>query len=383
MAEIVIGGDLCPINRNLPLFLAGDAQGIFNDLLPEFHAADLSIVNLECPLIAKPSPIRKSGPVLGADRAAVIGLSRAGIRVASLANNHILDHGAAGVLSTLDACAAAGVATVGAGRDLRQAGEMLLRDAAGVRVGILSYAEREFSIAGRDRAGANPLELASFFRSIRAHQGAFDYLIVLLHGGLEHYPFPSPRLQDTCRLLVEEGAHAVICQHSHCPGCYEAYRGGHIVYGQGNLIFDRYPDRGEQFYLGYLVKLSLTPGRDARLALIPYRQSDARAGARKMAPPQAASFLGEVEKRSLQLADAALVLQNWRSICLKKKNSVFSVLRGHSRVLRYLNRLAPFVDKLYGEQNLLTLHNLVRCESHREVLETLLCEMQKQQRKGG
>lgn len=383
MAEIVIGGDVCPINRNLPLFLKGDAQGIFNDLLPEFHAADLSIVNLECPLIAKPSPIRKSGPVLGADRAAVTGLTSSGIRIANLANNHILDHGPAGVLSTLEACAAAGIATVGAGADLRQAGEMLVRNAAGVRVGILSYAEREFSIAGRDSPGANPLELAAFFRSIRAHRSEFDYLIVLVHGGMEHYPLPSPRLQDTCRLLVEEGAHAVICQHSHCPGCCESYRGGHIVYGQGNLIFDRYPDRGEEFYRGYLVKLSLTPGQGAGLALVPYRQSDARAGARRMQPPEAESFLGEVQKRSEQVADPACVMQNWQSICRKKKNSVFSVLRGHSRVLRCLNRLAPFVDKLYGEQNLLNLHNLVRCESHREVLETLLAELQKKQGKGG
>ena len=51
----------------------------------------------------------------------------------------------------------------------------------------------------------------------------------------------------------------VVCQHSHCAGAFEAYRGGHIIYGQGNLISDS-PDGGDTWYEGFLVRLSL--GRD-------------------------------------------------------------------------------------------------------------------------
>ena len=36
MIKVLIGGDICPINRNLQLFEDGDASGIFNDLLEEF-----------------------------------------------------------------------------------------------------------------------------------------------------------------------------------------------------------------------------------------------------------------------------------------------------------------------------------------------------------
>ena len=37
--------------------------------------------------------------------------------------------------------------------------------------------------------------------------------------------------------MIKNGADLVICQHSHCIGCYEEFEGGHILYGQGNFHF--------------------------------------------------------------------------------------------------------------------------------------------------
>ncbi|WP_243373454.1 CapA family protein [Geotalea sp. SG265] len=377
MAEIVIGGDICPINRNLPYFEAGDAAALFNDLLVEFQRADLSIVNLECPLIDKETPIRKSGPVLGAGRSVVQALRNAHIHIANLANNHILDHGFEGYQSTVSACKDASIAIVGGGENLQQAREMLIREVGGVRLGILAYAEREFSIARAHLPGANPLDLAAFRRAIRHYKGQYDYLIVLLHGGIEHYSYPSPRLRDTCRFMIEEGAGAVICQHSHCPGCYENYENGHIVYGQGNLLFDRFPYRGEPFYQGFLVRLKVMAEPTSTILFIPYRQSDVQPGARKMEPGAALQFMKEFNERSGKIASQDFVEAQWEELCRKKKNEYFSALRGHSRPLRYLNRKMSFTDNIYTPQGLLCLQNMIRCESHRETLETLLNGMLK------
>jgi poly-gamma-glutamate synthesis protein (capsule biosynthesis protein) len=114
---------------------------------------------------------------------------------------------------------------------LTKAGDILLRTINSIRIGILALAEHEFSIATKNSPSANPLDLIEFVRSFKRHRDDFDYVIVLLHCGKEHYPYPSPKLQKTCHFMVEEGANAVICQHSHCTGCYEDYAGGHIVYG--------------------------------------------------------------------------------------------------------------------------------------------------------
>ena len=273
MINIVIGGDTCPINRNLAAFRRGQAASLFKDLVPEFTAADYSVVNLECPLIDAPSPIAKSGPVLGVDACCAATLRNAGICAVNLANNHIMDHGPQGLRRTIRACADAGLEVVGAGENLVAAGQPLIKEIAGMRVAFLGMAEREFCIAGHDAPGANPLDMIDFRRLVRKRQRDYDHLIVLLHGGKEYYPYPSPRLQKTCRFLVEEGASAVVCQHSHCAGTFEVYRNAAIVYGQGNLLFDLNIDE-EGWWDGFLVKLTLekdVPG--ARLQFIPHTQA--------------------------------------------------------------------------------------------------------------
>ena len=93
MIKIIIGGDVCPINRNESYFKKGDAKSIFNDLLPELKSADFSIVNLECPPIDKYTPIIKNGPILWVSSKCINGIKNSGIKLVNLANNHILDHG--------------------------------------------------------------------------------------------------------------------------------------------------------------------------------------------------------------------------------------------------------------------------------------------------
>ena len=91
--KVIIGGDVCPTERDQSLFKEGNALGIFHDLLEEFTIADLTVVNLEFPLIGEPSPIRKTGPVLAAPGDCVEGLVNSHIKCVGLANNHVLDHG--------------------------------------------------------------------------------------------------------------------------------------------------------------------------------------------------------------------------------------------------------------------------------------------------
>src|ERR1039458_7494152 len=237
MATLLIGADICPIEGNRPYFINGDAACLLNDLLPEFQQADLTIANLECLLVEQQSPIEKTGPTFGEPGACINGIKQAGVDVLNLANNHILEHGAPGLENTLAICTQAGIQTVGAGPNLDAARRILIRDLGGLRVGLLAVAEHEFSIATQHSPGANPLDLIDFVRNVTSHRDKFDYLIVLLHGG-DEFLVPSPRIQNTCRFMVEIGANAVIVQHPHVLGGYEDYRGGHIVYGQGALLMD-------------------------------------------------------------------------------------------------------------------------------------------------
>lgn len=371
MTTIIIGADICPIESNLPYFKAGDARNLFNDLLPEFATADLTIANLECPLIRNSSPIFKTGPVFGEDGDCINGIREAGIDVLNLANNHILDHGAAGLESTLRVCASAGILTVGAGENLAEARWILVRKLGNLRVGILAMAEHEFSIATRKSWGANPLNLVDFVRNVGGRKDDFDYLIVLLHGGDEFF-VPSPRIKDICHFIIEMGANAVIVQHPHCLGGYEQYQGSHIVYGQGALIMDEKIYRSSRsFHEGFLVKLQISDDGDSEMELMPLTQSDSGHGARKMTGERKRQFLRLLEERSLAIRDDAYVNQEWIRFCDEHKQDYLSTVLGHGRIMRRLNRLVWLRNLLYGGRKLLGVRNVVCCETHREALETI------------
>jgi poly-gamma-glutamate synthesis protein (capsule biosynthesis protein) len=370
--QIIIGGDICPIGRNATFFKKGDAAGAFRDLLPAFKAADLSVANLECPLIEEQTPIVKTGPVIGAEPGCIAGIAAAGVRVLGLANNHILDHGAAGLENTLRICAKTGIRTFGAGGNLAEAREILVVRAGPLRVALLGVADQEWSIATENAPGANPLDLIDCVRKIAQRRNDFDFLIVLLHGGVEGYPFPSPHLRDVCRFLIEQGAGMVVCQHSHRAGCYEAHGRGHIVYGQGNLIFDA-PGNAENWEEGFLIQLSIDPqDLRAKWQPIPYIQSDALPGARRMPPGRETDFLQELDERSRAIQEKGFVSESWERFCRAQQHSFMSATLGHGRVLRRLNRHGRLVKHLLSEETLRTMKNCVRCEAHREVLLTVL-----------
>ncbi len=372
MTIILIGGDICPIRRNYKSFVEGNTSILFNDLLIPFSTADLSIVNLECPIVKEVSPISKSGPILGADIQSMQVLKDANIQVINLANNHILDHGPMGVENTISVCKKVGISTVGAGKNLDQAGEILQYRTSNLKIGIMAYAEHECSIASKTSAGANPLNLMDYIKKIRQLKKNTDYIIVLLHAGKEHYPYPPPQLQQLCRFMIEEGANAVICQHSHCAGAYEDYHDGHIIYGQGNLIFDAYPRIDNLWCHGYLVKLCISGNGKSNMEIVPFVQSDNQIGARRMSKENESIFLSELGEKSAKIKDIDFVEKEWESFCKQFRYTYSSIFRGHNRLFRFLNRLFHFSDLFYTKHDQLVLQNIVRCESHREAIIAML-----------
>lgn len=375
MISIVIGGDLCPTEANSNLFDRGDAATLFGDLLPEFQKADLSIVNLECPLIRKPSPIQKIGPILGAKDSCINAIKQAGIEVLNVANNHIMDHGSQGLNNTLEICKKSGIELIGAGENLDAARKILIKEVGQMRVGILSMAEHEFSIATETGWGAAPLDAIDFVRSVREHRSEYDYLIVLVHGGNEGYPYPRPSLMKICRFFAEQGANAVICQHSHCAGCYESYRNGHIVYGQGNLLFEPKTQMARSWYEGFLVVLEVDQDCKSRMEVIPYAQSDPEPGVRRMGGTKEKEFLSLLAGRSKTVLDQDFVARQWDIFCGQRSLQYLKLLYGNESVLQRVVNKFRFPLHLYSRDSMMRKLNLIRCESHREILMKVLASM--------
>jgi len=369
--RVVIGSDVYPGGRAEPFFRRGDSETLFGNLQPILVDADLTIVNLECPLVESPRPISKSGPVLSGHPESVNGLCAAGVGLVALANNHVLDHGEEGLASTISCCEKNGLAPVGAGPNLHAARQPFIRTIRGTRIGVVAMADREFSIATETSWGANPLSVMDFVRLMAEIRSEIDYLIVLLHGGNEHYPYPSPAMMDAAHFLVEQGANLVINQHTHCPGCYESYLNSTIVYGQGNLVFDwqRMP---ASWYEGFLVTIDIRADLTADVHWVPYTQFAGHIGARRMEPRREEAFLAALAERSTEIRDAKRLQERWNSFCSRQSSAYLSLLLAHNRPLTLLNRWFPFVTHVHSRRALTAACNVVRCEAHRETLLTLL-----------
>ena len=379
MIKILIGGDVCPTGRNESIFKKGQLDNIYNDILLEFKDADLSLINLECPLIDVKSPISKSGPVLGASAECIKGIAGVGINIVNLANNHILDHSYQGLKNTIEVCRKHGIEVVGAGENLKLAGKMLIKEINGLRIGILGMAEHEFSIATEKNWGANPLSIINFIRVVRENKGNVDFLILLVHAGASGYPYPSPKFQKLARFFAEMGANAVIFQHSHAPGCYEEYIGAFIVYGQGNFIFDsRKKTKPTSWNEGFLIKLYIDEKINNYMKIIPYIQSKEKAGARKMERERERKFLEELKRKSQKIKENEFVQKEWEKYCVNVSDSYYlSMLLGQNKLLnnkytRFVNRKLRLTKFLLLSSHKLLLKNLFSCETHREIIETFL-----------
>ena len=375
MTTIIVGGDIYPAGNIQEDFIEGNADGIFHDLLDDITNADLSIVNLECPLISNETPIEKPGGVLGGGIKSINGFVAAQWNVLNLANNHSFDHGAKGLQVTINTIKEAGLAYVGAGFNIVEAQKPFIKEINGNRIVIYSMAEREFSIADEKTPGSNPLDLINFVNAIRQHkqQGIF---IVLVHGGSEFYPYPSPEMVRRCRFMVDMGADAVICCHTHCPLPWEIYADRPIIYGLGNLVFEPLHEQTPTWNEGYLAKLTIEDGY-VHFGAIPYFQSKDCSGAKKMNESEKKLFFDEMEKKCNQVKNAEFMEVQWTNYCRQQKDIYLPYLYGYNRIMIKLRKLLlPLLHSKEASRRALLL---VQCETHQEILNTLF----KDERQGG
>jgi len=373
VTRVIIGGDVCPTGEIASSFRTGDSAAIFGDLAPDISGADVSIVNLECPLVESPSPIQRPGTILRADPKCINGLKAVGLTALNLANNHSFDHGLNGLEGTIATIRGAGIKTLGAGITIFEARKPLIHDSKDGRVVIYAMAEREFSVATETRAGANPLDVMNLYYVVKEFKrdGVF---IVLLHGGKELYPYPTPEMVKKCRFMIDVGADAVISCHAHVPLPWEIYEGKPIIYGLGNLIFEPLRSAPRNWFYGYLCQLDISGGR-VQFEALPYSQSRSGPGASKLGEEESGVFLAEMKKRWKAISGGDELKRRWREYCKKERQYYITGLLGWNR---FMAGLEPILMRtIYSPKSVLRSLLLVQCETHQEALVTIFEELRK------
>lgn len=366
--KILIAGDFCPQNRVDDILKKGDYMPVLGTVKNLSYEADYSIINLECPLTrGNEKPIEKCGPNLRCSEKGIKAIKWADFDCVTLANNHFLDYGEHGVAETIQECNKMGVDIVGGGMNLEEASRILYKQINGRTLAVINSCEHEFSLATENSAGSNPLDPIQQFYDIRKARENADYVLVIVHGGHEHYNLPSPRMQETYRFFIDAGADAVVNHHQHCYSGCEVYQKKPIFYGLGNFCFDKlYDGMPEGWFEGYMVELGFDEKEGVSYKLIPYTQCKKEPTVKLMKGEELNHFFGEMEKLNVIISDKQE---------LKRRHVEWMEKTGSGFVHQYLpysNRwlISAYIRKLFpsflSKEKLLMLQNHLECESHRE-----------------
>ena len=364
--KILIAGDFCQRNRVDTLVKERGYGKLFDEVKPIIESADYSIVNFEFPVVLDKGtamPIPKCGPNLEGTIEAVEAVKYAGFKCCTLANNHILDQGEQCCLDTKNELEKVGIDTVGVGCNLSEAADILYKEIDGETLAIINCCEHEFSIATESEAGANPLNPIRQYDAIQEARRQADHVLVIVHGGHEHFQLPSPRMQETYRFFIEAGADAVVNHHQHCYSGYEVYKGKPIFYGLGNFCFDEPQMRNGIWNEGYMVVISFDKQKIA-YELIPYTQCNEKASVKLV--KDRTSFDKCIEKLNAIIQDPKKLKKEVDEYYCSTASGMLLMHQPYeNRILNKLYRM-HLLPSLVSRQKYLRLLNYIYCEAHHD-----------------
>jgi hypothetical protein len=247
--SVIVAGDIMLGGRARKAVTEFGPDYPFDGVLPLLRRAPIVLGNLEGPFAEKAQKQQRNFSYR-VDASLAGSLSRAGINVVTLANNHLQDCGPSGVLETLNALSNANVFALGAGTNERTAHEPIILQAGAMRIGLLGYYWNRRTAATADRPGSamDPPEfLEADIRGLRKYT---DRIVVTFHWGVPYEREPSPEDRAKAYFAVHCGADAVVGHHPHIVQPFEIYRGCPIFYSVGNFAFGSGNSRAEGLLVG-------------------------------------------------------------------------------------------------------------------------------------
>ena len=234
-AVIAFGGDVMVPSD------VGQAEtaDFISGLADTFSKADMAFVNLEGPIGGDPAEakrcISRDCHLLQQSPFIAQSLARIGVKVVSVANNHVHDMGNSGITSTDEALKTAGISPAG-----RLDGKIAVVESGGMRIAFLGFASFKGVPDLRDRDSA--------VAQIREAKANYDAVVVSMHAGCEGEDAGViPDGDERCfgenrgntkgfaRAAASAGATIVVGHGPHVPRGWEMWNGVPIFYSLGNL----------------------------------------------------------------------------------------------------------------------------------------------------
>ncbi|MBW2524372.1 MAG: CapA family protein [Deltaproteobacteria bacterium] len=270
---VTLAGDVGYPNQ----FARGDVidrrkHQLFEQVRPILDGAHLSFANLECAFTHRPPSVPTMWPLSCPPHRLDYPVD-AGLDVFSLANNHMMDAAAGGVLDTIAGLEARARPTrrlwwTGAGATPEQARRPAIVRSEGADAAIAFFAVTNAHPAG----GIASLFDSTLPRRIARAARQRDLVIVSVHYGTEHLHVPSADVTRRYRRLIDAGADVVVGHHPHVMQGVERRGEGVILYSLGDLSFgslsERHHKQGGRLY-SLIARLTVAHRQLEQVELIP------------------------------------------------------------------------------------------------------------------
>lgn len=230
----------------------------------------------------------------------------------------------------------------------------------------ISIINLEFPIVS---SSCNPINPVSQYYSIQEARSCSDYILVIVHGGIEGYQLPTPRMKEIYRYFVDVGADVVINGHQHCFSGFEHYKSGIIFYGLGNFLFDWDGKRNSLWNEGYFVELDFGD-ETIKSTIYPYTQSDEDASISLLNGVKKQQFNNRLDIINKTISNDNELKENLINFsCFNSKYEFKYLFSPYNN--KYLNALMNkklLPSSMWSEEKWFRLLNGIQCESHRERL---------------
>mgnify|MGYP002606437128 FL=1 len=239
----------------------GDEHLLSAPVLDFFHSADHTVANVEGALIDAKDDGSRGVFFHSMNPAATRVLKDIHADIWSIGNNHTMDAGREGVLSTKKIAEEMGCLTMGAGMNDTEASEpVYLDEAGGIGMFCVAYQAECIPATATEPGIFRWDDLDLIAKRIAEIKSRCRWCVIVSHGGEEFTSLPSPYTRDRYLKFLELGADVVVAHHPHVPENYELFDNGKaIFYSLGNFIFDTDYQRVHLYTdVGVLLKLIFT-----------------------------------------------------------------------------------------------------------------------------
>ena len=224
-----------------------DFSYVFSDIKHYINNADIAIGNLETTFAGKKRGY-SNYPTFNTPEQLANNLKDMGIDVVSTANNHCMDKGFSGIVSTLKFLDEAGISHTGTNSTAEEQNNILVKNTNGVKIAFLSftYGTNGINIPTDKDFAVNLIDENLITKQINlAKEQKPDLICVSMHWGIEYQKVQNAEQKRLADFLFKNGVDIILGSHPHVLQPMEkkkitledgTTKDGFVIYSLGNFM---------------------------------------------------------------------------------------------------------------------------------------------------